>query len=194
MNTPAHLILGAAVFSKPRQVAVTVAALCGSLAPDLSLYVMAGWSIFIADIPAETVFRQLYYSPEWQGIFAIDNSFVLWGIALAVALWARATTVAVFCGAALLHLAFDFPLHNHDARMHFWPLTDWVFISPLSYWDSRHYGGVIGPLEIILSLVACIVLWRRHYGTASRCAIAVAATAQIAPAFIWAWVFATSNG
>ncbi|MDA7966387.1 MAG: cobalamin biosynthesis protein CobQ, partial [Ruegeria sp.] len=82
MNTPAHLLIGAAVFARPAKGRILAAALVGSLLPDLSLYVMAGVSLFILNIPEQVVFDQLYFSPAWQTVFAIDNSFFLWGLVL----------------------------------------------------------------------------------------------------------------
>jgi len=212
LNTPAHLILGAAAFGRPGAPAVTSAAVFGSLAPDLSLYLMAGWSLFVQEVPARTVFSERYFSDDWQRIFAIDNSFVLWGLLLAVALWLRsgpaiALTGATLLhrerrslrrlpaqllepaialtGAALLHLALDFPLHHDDARRHFWPLSNWVFQSPVSYWDRNHYGAIVEPVEIALSLAACIWLWLRHRHWAARALVVAAALSQLAPGIMW---------
>ncbi len=185
MNTPAHLIMGAAAFGKPLDVRVTWCALGGAFMPDLSLYLMAGVSIFALDIPAERVFRELYYSDAWQQVFAIDNSFVLWGIALALALWFRAGWAIAMTGAALLHLAFDFPLHNHDARMHFWPLTDWKFYSPFSYWQSSRGGDVVGMIEIVIVAVLSVWLIRRFQDIWLRGVFVLLALLQVAPFFIW---------
>ena len=143
MNTPAHLIFGLAAFGRPGDPRVTAGALLGSALPDLSLYGMAGVSLYVLDIPARTVFRELYYSDAWQTVFAMDNSFLVWGFLLALAIWLGGPWAVALCGAALLHLAFDFPLHNEDARRHFWPLTDWVWRSPLSYWDDDHHGAIV---------------------------------------------------
>ncbi len=65
--------------------------------------------------------------------FSDASSFILWGGLLAVALRRGWSVLIAFAGAGLLHLALDFPLHTHDARMHFWPLSTWVFESTLSY-------------------------------------------------------------
>ncbi|MEL6701895.1 MAG: cobalamin biosynthesis protein CobQ, partial [Pseudomonadota bacterium] len=78
MNTPAHLIIGAAAFGRPDAAQVTLAALLGGFLPDASLYLMAGVAIFGMGISPEVVFRDLYFSDAWQQVFAIDNSFVLW--------------------------------------------------------------------------------------------------------------------
>ena len=190
MNTPAHLIIGWAAFGDPGRRRVTAAALAGAILPDLSLYLLAGTSIFILSIPPQVVFDQLYFSDEWQLIFAIDNSFLLWGALLAFAAFLRSGVLLALSGAALLHLLLDFGLHHDDARRHFWPLTDWVFVSPFSYWDPRHYGGWIGPLEVGLALSLCLILWRRFTGALARTGITLLALAELAPMVMWTLMFA----
>ncbi len=189
MNTPAHLILGAAAFARPGAVWVTSAALLGALAPDISLYVMAGWHLLILGTDARIVFDELYFSEMWQSVFAIDNSFFIWGALLALALWLRKSWFIAFAGAGLLHLVFDFPLHHDDGRPHFWPVTNWIFESPISYWDRNHYGQIVGPLEMLLSLILLGILWRRFHKLIPRLVIGVAALLQLAPVFIWVFVF-----
>ncbi len=189
MNTPAHVLIGAAAFARPDAWRVTLAAVLGSLAPDASLYLMAGTALFLMDVPPNVVFDDFYFSPEWQQVFAIDNSFVVWGSALALALWAKRDWAIAFTGSALLHLAFDFPFHHDDARPHFWPISDWVFVSPLSYWDRNHYGGIIGPLEAALCAVLCVVLWLRFKSPVARLMVFGIGALQIVPVFIWVFVF-----
>ena len=79
MNTPAHLIVGVAAFGAPQKRWTLSAALLGSLAPDLSLYVMVAVSIWWLDVPPNVVFGQYYYSDAWQSVFAVDSSFILLG-------------------------------------------------------------------------------------------------------------------
>ena len=161
MNTPAHLILGVAAFARPAHRPLIVAAIIGALMPDLSLYVMGGVALFLLRIPPERVFNEFYFSDAWQTVFAIDNSFVVWGTLLALSLWRSNRFAIVFCSAALLHLAFDFPLHHDDGRPHFWPMTGWVFESPVSYWDVARGARWIAPLEAALVSVAAVLVWRR---------------------------------
>ena len=189
MNTPAHLLVGTAVFSRSGLKGTYMAALLGAMAPDVSLYVMVVVSIWMMGIPAETVFREYYYSDAWQQVFAIDNSFIIWGLLFAVAFWRRWLWVIAFAGAALLHLALDFPLHTHDARMHFWPASDWVFESPVSYWDNRAYAGIVGPMEFVLSVGCVVVLWQRFRHMGIRVASAVFLAMEAASSGIWRFVF-----
>ena len=32
--------------------------------------------------------------------------------------------------------------------MHFWPITDWKFHSPVSYWDTGRGGDIVGLVEL----------------------------------------------
>lgn len=161
MNTPAHLLIGTAAFGRPAVKGTRAAAVFGALVPDLSLYLLAGFAMYVQAIPPGVVFNELYFSEAWQSIFRIDNSLFLWALALAIGLWARRPLVVAFAASGLLHVGSDFLLHNDDARAHLWPLTDWRFISPISYWDSTHGARVVAPILAVLAVAAgAFMIWR----------------------------------
>ena len=189
MNTPAHLIVAAAIFAKPHNPKVTWAAIIGGFLPDLSLYALAAWSMFVQGNTAHHVFDTQYFSDDWQQIFAVDNSFFVWAIIIATGVFLRKHWLWVLGGAGFLHLCLDFPLHHDDARQHFWPATDWVFQSPLSYWDPNHYGEIINLLEIGLCIVCLVFLWRRFESFIARAFISIAATLQLLPILIFSILF-----
>ena len=189
MNTPAHLIFGLAAFGKRDAPLVTMAALAGAMLPDLSLYVMAGVSLFVLGLSPQVVFDEMYFSDAWQLVFKIDNSIVLWGLGLAYALWRKSAWGIALCGAALLHIGLDLPLHHDDGRAHFWPISDWVFESPVSYWDRRHYAGIVAPIEALAVLVASLFLLRRFVDWPMRTLVVVLAAAQLLPGIMWMFVF-----
>ncbi|MEM6759398.1 MAG: cobalamin biosynthesis protein CobQ [Pseudomonadota bacterium] len=162
MNTPAHLLIGAACFGRPAETKVLGAAFLGALLPDLSLYVLAGTSLFVLGLSPQRVFNELYFSDLWQTIFAVDNSFIVWGLLLALAVWRQSRWAVALTGAALLHLALDFPLHHDDGRPHFWPMSSWVFESPVSYWDVNHGASWAAPVEAVLAVAAAVMLWLRR--------------------------------
>lgn len=188
MNTPAHIILGAAAFGRER--ATVWGAVIGGVLPDLSLYVLAGTSLVILGIPGDVVFGELYYSTAWQTVFAIDNSFLVWGALLAGALFWRKPWAIALASAALLHLALDFPLHHDDGRAHFWPISGWVFESPWSYWDKWHGAQFVAPVEAALCCLALIVLIRARLSLAKKGIIAVVFAAEIWIVWTWLFVFA----
>ncbi|WP_316015283.1 cobalamin biosynthesis protein CobQ [Roseobacter sp. HKCCA0434] len=189
MNTPAHVILSAGIFARADRPRVTAAAIAGGLVPDLSLYLIGTWMIGVAGQSPETFFRETYYADWMQAVMAVDNSIPLWtlGVVLALALRARIAAVFALCG--LLHVAADFLLHHDDARRQFWPLGDWVFVSPVSYWDPAHYGDIFGPVETGLCVVFLVLIWRRFSGWIARGLILVAAALQLAPVIIWGLMF-----
>ena len=192
MNTPAHLIFGLTAFGKAQRPAVTSAAFAGALIPDLSLYLMAGWHLRVLGTSPDVVFGQLYFSDDWQSIFRIDNSIILWGIMFAIGAMLRAPVIIALCGAALLHLGADFLLHNDDGRAHFWPLSNWIFQSPVSYWDPDHYGNILSAVEVALSLLCCGILWQRFTGRVMRGLIVLLGAMEFAPFIIFAMMFSGS--
>lgn len=189
MNTPAHLIFGAAAFGKPEQRWTMTAAVLGGLAPDLSLYLLVAWHLLIVETPAQVVFDELYFSDAWQQIFAVDNSFFVWGAVLAVAIWRKWVPVIAFAAAAILHVLLDFPLHAGDGRPHFWPVTMWVFDSPFSYWDNRFGARWIGPVELAVTAALVVILWRRVRALGWRILFAALLIAQAMVSNIWRFVF-----
>ncbi|MEL7117316.1 MAG: cobalamin biosynthesis protein CobQ, partial [Pseudomonadota bacterium] len=80
-------------------------------------------------------------------------------------------------------------LHNHDARMHFWPVTDWRFISPISYWQGSRGGDIVGAVEICLSAALLVYLFRRFKDIGSRIAFVLLAMAEAATTQIWRLFF-----
>lgn len=189
MNTPAHLIIGAAAFARPDAVRVNVAALIGALLPDFSLYFMVFWNRFVQGMTLDEIFGEQYFNPYWQGVFAIDNSIPIWAVALLIALVLRSPVLIAFAGAGLIHLLLDFPLHHDDGRAHFWPFSNWIFESPVSYWDTRHFGGIVGPLEGLLSLGLLVVLWRRFQSRFAKALILFGGLLECVPAILFPILF-----
>lgn len=187
MNTPSHMLLGVAVFGRAGNVRITTAAVLGSLAPDISLYLMSAWAMLVQSVPPNVVFREYYFSDEWVRVFAFDNSFILWGMMFGAGYVWKIPVVMAFCGAGLLHLAADFSLHHHDARPHFWPLTNWVFHSPISYWDARFYGHIVAPIELFLDIGICVFLWRKYKGRWARLIIGAVFALLVLAAMFWAF-------
>ncbi|WP_415919902.1 cobalamin biosynthesis protein CobQ [Tateyamaria sp. SN6-1] len=192
MNTPAHLLVGAALFGRPGTSKIVGAALIGGLLPDLSLYLLAGTSLFLLNISPQRVFNELYFSDAWQTVFAIDNSFVVWGLLLLVALWRTSGWGVALTGAALLHLALDFPLHHDDGRPHFWPITSWVFESPFSYWDRAHGAMWIAPIEAAVAVGATVLIWLWRVPIWARILSLVLLAAEIWVVRQWLFFFVDS--
>ena len=182
-------MFAAAAFTRPGQPRSNVAAILGGFAPDASLYALVGYGAFVLGRSESELFGRDYFSPAWQTVFAIDNSIFVWSLVLLLGVWSGLRPLAVFAGAALLHIAFDLPLHHDDGRPHFWPLTDWVYESPISYWDHRRHGDIVGVVEVVLVLGLAVLLWRRFKGWFARAAIVACALAEAAPFVAWSLMF-----
>lgn len=165
MNTPAHaainwLILDR-VFGPSASAWLAIAIVLGSVAPDLPMIAFYAWCKWQA-IPEATIWQELYYAPGWQLAFDLPHALPVLGLITFVCWRLRALWPAAFFAAMLLHGLADFPLHHDDSHRHLWPLTDWRFASPLSYWDPRHYGAWVTLAEVIAVAFSTALLWRRH--------------------------------
>ena len=149
MNTPAHAIAGLLLLGSGNRQRHAVAIVAGSLVPDAPMLIFYLWARF-SGMSERSIWREGYFDPGWQAFFDAFHSFPLLAFAALFALWMRMKGVAVFFAAMVLHSVFDFPLHHHDAHRHFWPLSDYRFASPLSYWDPQYYGQWVGPLELLM--------------------------------------------
>ncbi len=186
MNTPGHLLLGAALFARPPRPAFLFVALLGSAIPDMSAVILVFWARRVEGISDEVIFNTLYFSERWQQVFAIDNSIPLWAGLLGIALWQRLYLTRIFAASALVHLVADMALHHDDGRSHFWPVTRWKFESPISYWDSAHYGSVVAAVLFMVSLAAFAVLIRRYQGWGPRALFAALLAGEAY--FAWMWI------
>lgn len=189
MNTPTHLLIGLAVGGRVRETRRNLAALAGAFAPDLALFVLFGWARVVGGIPDRVIFAELYWTPAWQVPMAVSNSAVIWGALGLLALWLRRGWPSAFVLAGLAHLAGDFALHHGDAYPHLWPLSDWRFHSPVSYWNPAHHGDIVQPLELALALALAAWLAWRHEETWLRAGLGLAVLGFGAGLGYWAWVF-----
>ena len=179
------------------------ALLAGALAPDASLFLMWGGAK-LAGVPEARIWSELYHSDTWQGVGAVTNSVPLFALVGLVGLAlarrgdgraGRAGRAAVaFAAAALLHAATDLPLHHDDGHPHFWPFSDWTYVSPVSYWDPAHHGWAWSAIEALGGVALVLWLWRRvpARGAArhvARTALGLAAASYVAVAAYWTSAF-----
>jgi len=177
MNTPTHLLMGAALLSRNRsrwqgtttsQRWFNALVLVGALVPDLGLFVLFVWARGILGVSEDQLWSEIYWQSNWQAAFTIGNSIPLFGLLFALGAVFRKHTGGLFlmgfAAAAFTHLTFDFPFHHDDAHAHFWPFTDWRFNSPLSYWDPAHHGEIVQIIEVVMAIVLMGVLWKRFPG------------------------------
>lgn len=188
MNTPTHLLIGAAALARPAEDSAgrlrNAAILIGALIADAAIFVLFGWARLYQGVSERALWSEVYWQEPWQTLVAIGNSIPLYLGLLVFGLLARSQVAIVFAAAALLHLAFDLPFHHDDAHPHFWPFSDWRFNSPLSYWDPDHHGSLIALAEVGLAILLILFLWRRFRSRAVRAVLVLAFATYVAvPAY-----------
>ncbi|MEO0350335.1 MAG: hypothetical protein AAF282_09855 [Cyanobacteria bacterium P01_A01_bin.15] len=166
MNTPTHAILNLAILGRKHRPEWNVPIIWGGFIPDLALFAFFGWTTVATDLSSQQIWGEAYYAPFWQNLFVIWNSIPLALLGIGTGLWLRryqqalGTTIAICCASILLHCLEDLPLHREDAHRHFWPLSNYRFESPVSYWDPAHHGDVFAVFELGLSLMVSVYVFR----------------------------------
>ena len=160
MNTPAHAIFNLALLGRKQQPEWNPLIIWGALIPDLAMF---GFFLLLklTRVPDRQIWSVEYYRPVWQNIFDFFNSIPLALIGLAITLYFRRTGIALLFASILLHCLEDLPLHHDDGHRHFWPLSNFRFESPISYWDPNYYGAIAGSIELGLMVVASVYVFRR---------------------------------
>jgi len=183
MLTPTHTLLSCGLLTARSRPARNLAVLAGGIAPDLPMAGMFIWDRYVQGLGEEQIWEGRYWTDAWQIPTAIGHSIPIALVILAVGLAARWQVFSFFALSALVHTLGDLPFHNDDAHMHLWPLSRWKFISPISYYDPRHYGNVMHWVELVLMIAMMAVLWRRFEArwvrVACGCGIALAASVPL---------------
>ncbi|NEO87889.1 MAG: hypothetical protein F6J87_27075 [Spirulina sp. SIO3F2] len=159
MNTPSHYVLNLAVIGAVIQPRVTAAITLGAIGPDLPIFVFYAWAKFIQRLPESEIWSQAYYQPFWQTIIALTHSFPVAIVGLLICLALRSHWGLVFFISMIGHSLLDLPVHNDDAHRHFFPLSNYRFMSPISYWDPNHYGPIVAGVEMLLVIAATPFVW-----------------------------------
>ena len=178
MNTPSHLIITAAlVESAPAGRVVRSAALVGSVAPDVPLYLLSGGAyVYVRHVRGwqssdafHYVFDELFFhDPWWIALHNTLHSPLVLLVALACLWHAKGGRQAFlaswwvwFLLSCLLHSLIDIVTHYDDGPLLLFPL-DWTtrFSSPVSYWDPRHFGRqfTIFEVSLCLAISGCLLV------------------------------------
>lgn len=161
MQTPGHLILNLGVLGHRDRPQLSWPIMLGALMPDVAMFYFYIWTRFIQGYPDREIWDKLYFLPHWQNIFDLFNSIPIALIGMSVAVYYKKDELRVFCASMILHCLQDLPLHHDDGHRHFWPLSNFRFESPVSYWDPQQNGVWGAGLETVLVVIACYWIIRR---------------------------------
>jgi hypothetical protein len=134
-------------------------AVIGSVLPDLPFWIMP---------PAYALWRG-----RWAGalvatkdglisgtLLRAGHSLVVWAFAAALVAGLAPDWMPLIWG-WLGHVASDFVTHHGEPHAHFYPLSDWRYASPVSYYEWDHHAAYFMAGE---GLLAGLILtgWARH--------------------------------
>ncbi len=160
MQTPAHAVFNLALLCRKKNPEWNPLIIWGALIPDLAMFGFYAL-LKLSDVPESQIWREEYYRPFWQNTFDFFNSIPLAVLGLAIALYFSRTGIALLFGSVILHCLEDLPVHVDDGHRHFWPLSQFRFESPISYWDPSHHGNIVAPIELALMVIASVYVFRR---------------------------------
>lgn len=159
MNTPTHMIVSYALLrSRAKKKLDAFWIILGGLLPDLMIFVLFFYALLF-DVPMREVWDVLYFTDFWQNLIDCFNSIPITIVFVLIAV-AIKWQGGILLGASLfIHILGDIFLHNDDAHRHFFPLSDYKFISPVSYWDPDHLSWLGMIIEYGVLGIALYFLW-----------------------------------
>jgi membrane-bound metal-dependent hydrolase YbcI (DUF457 family) len=157
--------------------AATTASMVGAVLPDLpALVATAYYWNSRNSMPRKELVDAIYLTGPFGRAGVLLHSAVLVGLLLGlywlVGLWERdrCKILLWFLIGWAGHTMVDFLTHSDDARPLFWPISDWKWASPISYYDPLHYGREFFFVEhgaILLTILLLLARWiigqRRHF-------------------------------
>ena len=161
MTTPTHMLLSLAVLGRKSRPQEHKWLLLGGFLPDAVIFWFFLWEGIVKGASGEYLWDELYFTPFWQAAVDYWNSIPLLGLCLGLAVWKRLRWLQALSLSMLLHVLGDIFVHNDDAHAHFLPLTNWKFVSPVSYYDPAHYGQYFVWVELLL-IGACVYFAERR--------------------------------
>lgn len=181
MNTPSHVAASLLIGRKLTGWYPVTALVGGAALPDLPMFAFYGYQKLVGR-PEKEIWSELYFASEWQLFFDLFNSIPIFLLLAVVCYFLKARLLAILFASALLHVLCDLPVHNDDAHRHLLPFSHWRFISPVSYWDPKHFGLYFASFELLFSVATCGLIgyksknWPMRiaaYGTLSLYSLAI---------------------
>lgn len=156
MNTPSHAIINLAIVTNLPLTQANLAVVVGAILPDLPIFIFYFWAKFVLKQPEAKIWTESYWQPQMQTWVALLHSIPLASFAAIISHYFGWPILELIFISMVLHSLGDLPVHHDDAHRHFFPLHDYRFISPISYWDPNRYGRVVALIEIILVGLATV--------------------------------------
>lgn len=154
MQTHGHYVLNLALLGKTIAPKHNIAITLGAILPDIPIFIFYLISKYMYNMPEAKIWGQAYYEPIWQNIIATSHSIPIALIGFVIFWRLDWKWGAILCVSMVFHCLLDLPVHHDDAHRHFYPLSDYRFYSPFSYWDVNHHAKIVAGIEAALVLIA----------------------------------------
>ncbi|AFY40254.1 hypothetical protein Lepto7376_4125 [[Leptolyngbya] sp. PCC 7376] len=148
MNTPSHYVINLALLGNTVAPNANVAITLGAIAPDAPIFIFYAVAKFIYRLPEQQIWSEAYFSAPVQFWVSLGHSFPVAIAGLLLSIYFEWRLGVAFFASMIGHSLLDIPVHHDDAHRHFFPLTDYKFISPLSYWDINHHARIVAGFEL----------------------------------------------
>lgn len=119
----------------------------------------------------------LWHSAWGSTLVLFLHSFLPWGAAVlllvSTGVWRSSPGLTAFVAGWGSHIVIDMLTHRSDGYPIFWPLSDYRFPTPVSYWEPAYHGRVFsfvsdGVVVILLVRLAARPLRGLRAETPSR--------------------------
>ena len=159
MNTPSHYIVNFVLLGKNIGTEYKIPIIIGAILPDIPIFIFYFLAKFIFQIPNGKIWSEAYYEPFWQDLIAIFHSIPIAIIGLFICLGFGWRSIAMLFMSMIIHDLCDLPVHHDDAHRHFFPFSNYRFMSPISYWDPKHYGKYVafGEMSLVVTLTPIVL-------------------------------------
>jgi hypothetical protein len=184
LNTPSHVLVNCAVL-RDRAAGSLWLVVGGAALPDAPIFAFYLYEKLLG-VSERQIWGTDYFVSGFQPVIDALHSFPLIAAALGVSFLLRSHGLRAFSASLLLHAAIDFLVHHEDAHRQLFPFSDYRFLSPVSYWDPRHYGAWGAGLELLCATAALTALVRGHRGPRARAAWIALWALDLSPFFYWA--------
>jgi hypothetical protein len=105
-------------------------------------------------MPEKQIWSEAYFSDPVQFWVCLGHSFPLAIAGLLLSIYFQWRLGIAFFASMIGHSLLDFPVHHEDAHRHFFPFSNYKFMSPLSYWDVNHHARFVAGTEMLMVLIA----------------------------------------
>ena len=166
MITPSHIIYNwAAARALDGQMGQdpirTKAAIIGGFLPDTPTYILFFVQTFVMGTSQQELWSSVYFDSAWTPVITLSHSFLLWPAVIILGYLLQKHFMMWLGAGSFFHSFMDFFVHNDDAYRHFWPLSDWKFESPISYWDPEHYGSLVSGADTVIVMLLLLFIMKK---------------------------------